>query len=597
MREAMETFDSTKKSLNALLQEIKEGKIQLPDFQRGWVWDDDHIRDLLASIAKSFPIGAVMLLETGGDVNFQTRPVEGLEGKISENYEPEELILDGQQRLTTLTQAIALDEPVHTRTSRKKPIDLYYYIDICKALEMPNSLEESIVTVDQERKKWFRRTLELDLSSTDLECEKLHFPCNQILNSNSWETTLFKRRDDSSIDRYLEFRTKVLEPFRNYQIPIISIKKEISKEAICTVFEKVNTGGVELTVFELVTASYAAEGFNLRDDWFGSNGSEAESRKKRLEQRPILEDVKEKEFLQALTLLYTWQQRESDLLSGKTGHSLQPISAKRSDVLQLPLAAWEKWADDLEEGFLQVAQFLWKECFHTRKELPYSTQLVPMAAIFVALGNRWRKGEVYDKISRWYWSGVLGELYGGSIETRMANDFEDIVEWIKDDSAIPRTVREANFQLNRFDTLRTRQSAAYKGINVLVIRNGSRDWYWKDSIKNLDIDEVALDIHHIFPRKWCENRGKDPDKFDSILNKTPISYKANRRIGSNAPSDYVAALQEHISDENIDGLLESHSLSADLLKKDDFDGFLENRRLRLSELVSKAMGKPVTRDS
>lgn len=70
----METFDSTKQSLSDLLAEITSGKIQLPDFQRGWVWDDDHVRSLLVSIARSFPVGAVMMLQTGGAVNFQVRP-------------------------------------------------------------------------------------------------------------------------------------------------------------------------------------------------------------------------------------------------------------------------------------------------------------------------------------------------------------------------------------------------------------------------------------------------------------------------------------------------------------------------------------------
>jgi uncharacterized protein with ParB-like and HNH nuclease domain len=62
----MTNFDSTKAPLNDLLLEIKEGKIRLPDFQRGWVWDDEHIRDLLVSIARSFPVRAVMLLKAGG---------------------------------------------------------------------------------------------------------------------------------------------------------------------------------------------------------------------------------------------------------------------------------------------------------------------------------------------------------------------------------------------------------------------------------------------------------------------------------------------------------------------------------------------------
>ncbi|WP_346796699.1 DUF262 domain-containing protein [Halomonas sp. Bachu 37] len=75
----MTTFDSTKRSLPELLKDITTGKIQLPDFQRGWVWDDDHVQSLLVSIARSFPVGAVMLMETGGEVRFETRPVEGID--------------------------------------------------------------------------------------------------------------------------------------------------------------------------------------------------------------------------------------------------------------------------------------------------------------------------------------------------------------------------------------------------------------------------------------------------------------------------------------------------------------------------------------
>mgnify|MGYP006306939475 CR=1 FL=1 len=140
----MTTFDSTKASLNDLLREIKEGKIQLPDFQRGWVWDDDHIRDLLVSIARSFPIGAVMLLEAGGEVRFETRPVEGLEDIVPRDRAPEKLILDGQQRLTTLTQALALAEPVRTSTAKGKKIRRHYYFDIQKAVDDQQVLDRHL---------------------------------------------------------------------------------------------------------------------------------------------------------------------------------------------------------------------------------------------------------------------------------------------------------------------------------------------------------------------------------------------------------------------------------------------------------------------
>jgi uncharacterized protein with ParB-like and HNH nuclease domain len=74
----MSTFDSTKTPLPQIIREITDGKVQLPDFQRGWVWDDEHVRSLLVSIARSFPVGAVMLLEAGGEARFQVRPIENL---------------------------------------------------------------------------------------------------------------------------------------------------------------------------------------------------------------------------------------------------------------------------------------------------------------------------------------------------------------------------------------------------------------------------------------------------------------------------------------------------------------------------------------
>lgn len=106
----MSTFDSTKRLLPEILAGIVKGDIQLPEFQRGWVWDDQHIRSLLVSISRSFPVGAVMLLETGGEARFHLRAIQGVTLPIS-NMGAELLILDGQQRLTTLTQVLALKNP------------------------------------------------------------------------------------------------------------------------------------------------------------------------------------------------------------------------------------------------------------------------------------------------------------------------------------------------------------------------------------------------------------------------------------------------------------------------------------------------------
>ena len=105
------TFTTHPVLLKALLDGLKDGSIQLPDFQRGWVWDDDRIKGVLASISRSFPIGAVMMLQTGGETRFKTRPVQGVDEK--DVMQPSQLILDGQQSLTSLFQAILLETGVY----------------------------------------------------------------------------------------------------------------------------------------------------------------------------------------------------------------------------------------------------------------------------------------------------------------------------------------------------------------------------------------------------------------------------------------------------------------------------------------------------
>jgi hypothetical protein len=314
-----------------------------------------------------------------------------------------------------------------------------------------------------------------------------------------------------------------------------------------------------------------------------------------------MESIEPTDFLQAITLLQTYELRKADIAAGKTGKSISAVSAKRVSVLALPLDEYKRWADLVERGFLLAAKFLRKECFYTSRDLPYRTQIVPLAAVLTVLKERWLEPKIYDRLAQWFWSGVLGELYGGAVETRIANDLEDLLTWIESDGGLPRTVADANFVAQRLNTLRSRLSAAYKGINVLVLREGSKDFFWKASIQELDFEEVALDIHHIFPRAWCEERGIKPAVFNSIVNKTPISYKANRMIGGRAPSAYLTAIQNHkqvaAGDQMMDAILASHLIDPQRLRSDDFTGFMEEREKRLLELIGQAMGKGVHHDT
>ena len=242
----METFDTTKKPLADLLSDIKVGKIQLPDFQRGWVWDDNRIKGLIASVIKSFPISVVTLLETGKNTSFKTKPVEGV--NISNDVKPEYLILDGQQRLTSLYQTIVLNNVVKTRNSKGYEIKRWYYIDMQKALNPDLDLEEAIFSINENiiATQNIGHDIICDLSSQEKEFENMMFPVCMIDEFSEWRWRFeeYWNYDTSKLRFLSQFERYVINNYSHYSVPVIVMKKENSKEAVCQVFEKVNTGGV-----------------------------------------------------------------------------------------------------------------------------------------------------------------------------------------------------------------------------------------------------------------------------------------------------------------------------------------------------------------
>jgi hypothetical protein len=591
-------FDSPDLNLgDELLKDVGNGKIRLPDFQRDWKWDLDRIASLLASVSLGYPVGVVMLLETGGtDVQFATRLVSGVESSHG-MQSAVRLILDGQQRLTALYQALACGQPVQTQDTRKKRLERWFYLNMEVALDEDGDREAAIVSVPPDRivRDNFGKDILLDVSTTELECEQEMFPLGRIFDGpavDSWMMTYVQRDPEHAskrLERWSAFKQDVLGNFTGYTVPVIVLRKETPREAVCTVFEKVNTGGVVLDVFELLTATFAASEFDLRQDW--------ENRRKRLDEHKVLRGLQSTDFLQAISLLATLERRKA----WKSGDSDKPpaVSCKRREILRLTRGEYEFWAPKVESGFLWAATFLTSEMIFEARDVPYRTQLVPLAAIHVALGASAETIGKVEKIRRWYWCGVLGELYGGAVETRFANDLVQVSEWCSIGGADPISVYESSFDPGRLLTLRTRNSAAYKGIYALLMKGGSKDWLYDQDITIASHHSLAVDIHHIFPKKWCAEFKIDGLRRESIVNKTAISAATNRKIGGRAPSKYIPALKieaETTLDE-ICRRVEQHHIDFDCLAADDFDGFFNDRRHRLLDLIAVAMGKPISEPS
>jgi len=562
------------------MKSIDAGAAQLPDFQRGWVWDDYRIRALIASITNNYPVGAAMFLEYGNaNIRFKYRVIEGVETK---DVTPTELILDGQQRLTSIYSSLYSRKPVHTRTEKGKDIQRYYYIDIEKALDPNIDRVDAIVSVPENRMitSNFGRDVELDLSSQEKEFENKMFPLNIILDTPStflWQQEYLKYYDNSVVSQYMDFQSKIIMPVIQYKMPVILLDRSTPKEAVCQVFENVNTGGVSLTVFELVTAIFAMDDFELRKDW--------EARQTEFFNGDLLSVITATDFLTACTLLSTYN---------KGG----VVSCKKKDVLNLSLSEYKKYKEDLTAGFIEAEKILQEERIFSDKDLPYTTQFIPLAVLctLLAEGNNIKVTNIKNKIKQWYWCGVFGEMYGGANETRYVYDVVGVMDWIQDDSKLPRTVQESYFNPTRLLGLQSRLSAAYKGIMALVLKNHSKDFISGREMDFTVYKAENIDIHHIFPRAYCEKMNYNRALWNSVVNKTPISYSTNREIGGVAPSVYLSKIESKgkVEGKVLDGYLASHWIDVESCRTDNFSQHIIKRAKMLLAAIEGATGKTIS---
>jgi hypothetical protein len=606
-------FKTNPISLEELLRHCGSGKIQLPDFQRSWVWDEDRIKSLIASISQAFPVGALMTLEmkSGAADTFARRPVQGAPPEAA-GQAPEQLLLDGQQRMTSLYQTCMRRQVVETITPRLKLVKRWFYIDIQTALQPDVDREDAIIGVPEDRiiKSDFDRKVELDLSTPELEYEKLMFPLNQAFEWDAWQEGFgdywIAKGDVGKREIFKAFKNELLQSFKGYQVPVIALAPETSHAAVCLVFEKVNTGGKPLDAFELVTAIYAAQGFRLRDDWLGKDGQPGMQHRLQVFGRAadqkfgVLEKVASTDVLQAISLLHTAKLREDAAAAGKKDNELPAVRATRQSLLDIPLSAYKAYRTAVEDGFKTAAKLLRQHHVFRVIDLPYQGQLVPFAAILAKIGDKWEHATAKQKLARWYWCGIFGELYGSAIESRFAKDILEVPAWI-DGGPEPSTVRDGVFRAERLRSMRTRQSAAYKGVHALLMGEGAIDFRSGQAFGQTIFFDEGVDIHHIFPQDWCRKQGIDVRVFDTIINKTPLGYRTNRTIGGAAPSAYLAKLEAGgrdapaIAPGTLDSYLRSHAVEPALLRADAFADFMADRETRLLALISAATGHKISR--
>ncbi len=585
-------FETPQPPLSEYLDWTTSGHLQLPDFQREYKWEDERIRSLLVTVLRGHPMGAVMLLETGNDqVRFKPKPITGTSVPVGK--EPQLLLLDGQQRLTSLTQALTGTGVVQTKDAKGKLIKRRYYVDMRAAIDGEDVVDDAVKSIPHDGmiKANFDRDVVFDVSTPELEQAEAWFPLRLLYAR--WEGADWLRGVEDQ-DLAKEFTNVILRPSENYQIPAIQLRKDTSKSAVATVFEKVNTGGVPLNVFELLTATFAGdaeyfaqhgEDFRLNDDWQAIH--------ERFKKESVLEAIRSTDFLQAVTLLATRKRNRESTADRKPA-----VSARREDILRITLVDYLEWRDELVAAFEWVAVFMANQHIFDKKFVPYAPQLVPLAVIRVVLGDEADYHSVSQKLRQWFWCGVLGELYGSTTETRFARDVEQVPEWASGGGSEPTTVAEAIFQEKRLYTLKTRLAAAYKGVYALLIAEGAKDWIKDVTFNKVQYTSLKTDIHHIFPEKWSKANGVDALLYNSVVNKTPLAADTNRSIGGDAPTKYLKRVESKagLGSDAVDALVATHGIDTAAIRSDNFEAHFAHRKAFLLDLIEAAMGKKAQRE-
>ncbi len=550
--------DTNPRALKELLGEIHGRTMVLPDFQRDFVWEPGATQELIVSIANNYPAGSILRVRDAKGV-FAVREFEGAPSLNGAKHTF--LVLDGQQRLTSLYQAFyGVGE--HR-----------YYLNVRKLIEGVD-FEEAIFHV-RATTKWVK-----ELEDFATQARELLMPLSELRGGyGGFLQWLLKVTNPMPADQrtaMLDALTKVnelwIKTIDDYHFPVVTLSDRTEPDALCTIFETLNRTGVKLSVFELLTARFWAQDINLRALW-------DEAQKK----HPIIEDFEVDPYylLQAISLACR-----------------KAPSCKRGDVLNLAASDIKAWWEKVVTGLSLGLEILRDDCkVVLPKWLPYQTMLSPMAAV-LALAEAPKTPEAgaqRERIKRWFWCSVFGQAYESSPNSQAAKDVTEVGVWLAG-GALPESVAGIRFDPKALRDVTPRQRAIYRGVVCLVLGSGTgaRDFHTQGVITGKLIAEQGIDDHHVFPADFLEKKKgiKLARLRDCVLNRTLIDRTTNQIISNRAPSEYLAEMNA-TEGFPFDSVLRSHLLpvgESSPFWSDDYDAFLAFRQQALWQEIMSVTG-------
>jgi hypothetical protein len=548
-----------------IIQFCDEGKWRLPNFQRYFDWKQKDIRDLLESIFRDYYVGSFLMWDMDNEPPLSINPILG--AKPSEDSRTQSIILDGQQRMTSLYYAIK-SPSISTRRIRKP---VYYYIDFNTFFSDTNREKDYVIALDKK--------LEDEESFNSL-----YFPFYELEKYDDWIERLekFILTKTSESEKFHKMRRiiekKVKHIYDGFEIPYISLPTTMGLPEVTDIFEQINTKGKTLSVFDLLVAKLSSYDIQLKTLWDESiRNFENIKNYKSMEKLPIY-------ILQSISLFYhkTNSCKKEDIL--KIHENIFGSSELSFDEV------WEEFATYTDLAIQKLENLRDGFGIRDKGSLPYAPTIPILASLLKEIDDKTNKVECNSKLDIWYWSSIFGESFSAAVDSQLTTDFREMRKWFISDD-IPRIVERVRREYKTTTNLRGVQStsnAIFRGMLSLIALKGAIDFNTNRSLENARTN----DKHHIFPKAPFKN-----PQINTILNQTWLSAETNRKIvGAKKPSKYI---QEFI-DDKYDGdtskfkdVLLTHFINDaafDSMMQDDFNGFIREREKILMTEIGNRIG-------
>lgn len=562
-------------SVHQLVANIEKGYIQKPEMQREYVWKATRVRDLLDSLYRGYPSGTILLWETDTDAptsdfaiatekNPTTRPL---------------LLLDGQQRLTSLSSVIR-GEPIFVRERRK-----LRQIEILFNLEHPDELV-TLTEIDDAPEASIQSAVDDDMEDDEEETiqDRLNqftfiVSTPQLANASNWvnvsevfasfsDAEFLKKAGVSLVDDplYTKYsdRLKKLRQIRDYSYRLDVLEPTLSYEEVTEIFIRVNSLGVKLRSSDLALAQITAK-------WRNSLVLFQEFQSEVHEQRGLYFDLGF--FVKSLIISATGQSK------------FNTLGSLSKDELE---AGWEIAKNSITFALNFVTSNLKIDSL----ALLSSPFIVHTIAYWGDKNNGKASQSESSAMRRWALIANTKSYYSSSAESKLDADLFALRSGSGADSLLARL--EA--QLGRLDVTeaemigKTVSSGYFKAMFIAFREDGAQDWYSKleISVKHRG-NEDKLQFHHIFPKAFLRQNYPDlrRNQVNDISNLAFIGGRTNREISAKPPSVY---LKKIIDSKDVQLLnLQAIPIEGEILDEYSYDEFLLNRRKAIVKRINRLL--------